>query len=137
MLPKIGDSATLTRIITLEDIEQFALLVGDTNPVHMHEQFASKTRFGARIAHGMWGASLLSALIGTRLPGPGAIYLNQTLKFKAPIYPGDTVTARVTVKGLREDKKIITLETVCLNQNGETLIEGEAVTLLEEVESFG
>jgi acyl dehydratase len=134
MLPKIGDSATLTRTITLEDIERFASLVGDTNPVHLNEEFAAKTRFGTRIAHGVWGASLISAVIGTRLPGPGAIYLNQTLKFKAPIYPGDTVTARVTVKGLREDKKIISLETVCLNQNGEILIEGEAVTLLEEVE---
>lgn len=134
MLPKVGDSATMARKITQDDINQFALLVGDTNPVHLNEEFAAKTRFGKRIAHGMWGASLLSAVIGTQLPGPGAIYLNQTLKFRAPVYPEDTVTARVTVKSVREDKGIITLETVCLNQRGEILIEGEAVALLETVE---
>lgn len=133
MLPQVGDAASLTRTISLVDIDQFAKLTGDENPVHVDETFAEKTRFGGRIAHGMWGASLISAVLGTELPGPGTIYLNQTLTFKGPVRPGDTITARVTVIKVREDKRILTLETVCENQNGEKILEGEAVVLHEEV----
>ncbi len=135
MMPKEGDSATLTRAISQSDITRFAELVGDVNPVHVDEDFAKKTRFGKRIAHGMWGASLVSAVLGTKLPGPGTIYLSQTMKFQAPIFPGDTITARVTVVKVREDKPIVTLETVCQNQDGKILMEGDAVVLVENVDS--
>jgi acyl dehydratase len=133
MLPKVGDTSSLTRVISAEDIRQFGELVGDTNPVHTDEAFARKTRFGRCIAHGMWGGALISAILGTRLPGPGTIYLSQTLSFQAPIFPGDTVTARVTVTRVREDKGIVTLETVCENQDGKLLLTGEAVALAEQV----
>jgi len=133
MLPRKGDHASMSRVITPEDIRAFADLGGDRNPVHVDASFAAKTRFGRPIAHGMWGATLISAVLGTQLPGPGTIYLGQTLTFRAPVYPGDTVTAVVTVKDVREDKPIVTLETVCHNQRGERILEGEAVVLVEEV----
>ena len=98
---------------------------------HLDDGYAATTRFGQRIAHGMFGASLISAVIGNELPGTGSIYLSQTLKFLAPGYLGDTVTARVTVTEIRNDKPIVTLETVCENQRGETLIKGEAVVMVE------
>lgn len=128
---KVGDTASISKQITDDDIRAFAELSGDHNPVHLDEAFASASRFGRRIAHGMLGASLISAVLGTELPGSGSIYLSQTLKFLSPVYLGDTVTARVTVTKVREDKSIVTLETVCENQNGETLIRGEAVVLVE------
>lgn len=130
---KEGDAASLSRTISVEDIENFAELTGDVNPVHLDEAFAKKTRFGARIAHGMWGASLVSAVLGTKLPGPGTVYLSQTIKFQAPVYPGDTITATVKVIKAREDKPIVTLETVCTNQKGDLILSGEAVVLIEKV----
>ncbi len=126
---KVGDSAEVSRTITDEDIRAFAELTGDRNPVHLDEEYAAGTRFGRRIAHGMLGASLISALLANELPGSGTVYLSQSLRFVAPVYPGDTVTARVSVSRLREDKPVVTLETVCRNQRGELLIEGEAVVL--------
>jgi acyl dehydratase len=134
MIPKIGDTATITKKITQEDIHQFAELVGDLNPVHVDEEFAKKTRFGKPIAHGMWGASLISAVLGTKLPGPGTIYLSQTIKFLAPIFLGDTITARVEVINLRREKAIVTFHTVCENQDGKRMLEGEAVVLVEQVD---
>jgi len=128
---KPGDTAALSRQITDADIRAFAALSGDFNPVHLDDEFARTTRFGRRIAHGMLGASLISTVLGTKLPGQGAIYLNQTLQFLAPIFPGDTVTAKVSVVKVKEGKPIVTLETVCENQRGETLIRGEAVVLVE------
>jgi 3-hydroxybutyryl-CoA dehydratase len=128
---KVGDRASITRKITDHDIRAFAEVTGDHNPVHLDEAFARETRFGRRIAHGMFGASLVSAVLGTELPGKGSIYLSQTLQFLGPVYIGDTVTARVTVTKVREEKSIVTLETVCENQKGETLIRGEAVVLVE------
>jgi 3-hydroxybutyryl-CoA dehydratase len=128
---KVGDTASLKRTVTNEDIRAFAEVSGDHNPIHLDEGFAVTTRFGQRIAHGMFGASLISAVIGNELPGTGSIYLSQTLKFLAPTYLGDTVTARVTVTKIRDDKPIVTLECVCENQRGETLIKGEAVVLVE------
>lgn len=127
---KVGDTASLSRKVTDKDIRAFAEVTGDHNPVHLDEAFAQKTRFGHRIAHGMLGASLVSAVLGTQLPGEGSIYLSQSLQFLGPVYIDDTVTARVTVQKVREEKSIVTLETVCENQRGETLIRGEAVVLV-------
>ncbi len=132
---KVGDVATVTKTITDDNIHTFANLVGDHNSVHLNDEFARKTRFGRRIAHGMLSGSLISAVIGEQLPGSGAVYLSQLLKFVAPVYPGDTITARVTVTKIREDKSILTLETVCEKQSGETVITGEAVVLVDEIQA--
>jgi 3-hydroxybutyryl-CoA dehydratase len=126
---KVGDSAEFSKTITDRDVRAFADLTGDRNPVHLDGEYASATRFGRRIAHGMLGASLISTALAGELPGPGSVYLSQTLRFTAPVYLGDTVTARVTVKSVREDKPVVTLETVCVNQRGERVVEGEAVVL--------
>jgi 3-hydroxybutyryl-CoA dehydratase len=126
---KPGDSASLSRTISDDDIRAFANATGDHNPLHLDEEFAKQTRFGKRIAHGMLSASMISAVIANDLPGQGSIYLGQTLKFAAPVLPGDTVTARVTVTSIREDKPIIKLETVCTNQRDEVVIRGEATVL--------
>ncbi|MFL6282448.1 MAG: MaoC family dehydratase [Pyrinomonadaceae bacterium] len=126
----IGDAAEVSKTITDEDVRAFAELTGDRNPVHLDEEYASTTRFGRRIAHGMLGASLISTVLASKLPGAGSVYLSQTLRFNAPVYLEDTVTARVTVKHVREDKPVITLETVCVNQRGERVVEGEAVVLV-------
>jgi len=128
---KPGDTASFSKTIRDEDIQAFADLSGDSNPVHLDDDFARTTRFGRRIAHGMLGASLISTVLGTKLPGQGAIYLSQTIQFLAPVFPGDTVTAKVTVTKIKEGKPILTLETICENQRGETLIRGEAVVLVE------
>src|SRR5215212_8228075 len=126
---KVGDAAELRKTIAEEDVRAFAELTGDRNPVHRDEEYARGTRFGRRIAHGMLGASLISAVLANELPGRGTVYLSQTLRFTAPVFPGDTVTARVTVTRVREDKPVVTLETVCTNQRGERVVEGEAVVL--------
>ncbi len=133
MLPKVGDTASLSRSISVEEIRQYAEVSGDVNPVHVDEEFAKKTRFGGRIAHGMWTASLISAVLGTKLPGPGTIYLSQTMAFKGPVRPGETVTAVVKVLKVLEDKRIITLETYCENDTGRRILEGEAVVLHESI----
>lgn len=130
---KVGDQASVRKTITDEDIRVFADLVGDHNSIHLDDEYASKTRFGRRIAHGMLSASLISTVIGTKLPGPGSVYLRQSYQFVAPVFPGDTVTARATITKIREDKPIITLETVCLNQDEQLVVKGEAVVLLENV----
>ena len=127
---KVGDSAEMRKTITDEDVRAFAGLTGDRNPVHLDEEYAAQTRFGRRIAHGMLGASLISAVLANELPGRGTVYLSQTLKFTAPVFLGDTVTARVVVKHVREDKPVVTLETFCTNQRGERVVEGEAVVLV-------
>lgn len=127
----IGETASLTKKITDNDIYEFADLVGDHNPVHVDDAFASKTRFGRRIAHGMWGGALISSVLGTRLPGPGTIFLSQNLKFLSPVFPGDTITAQVTLINIREEKSIYTFETICKNQDEKLVIKGEAVVLLE------
>jgi len=129
---QVGETASLSKTITDEDVRAFAQVTGDHNPVHLDDDFAQKTRFGRRIAHGMLSASLISAVLANQLPGQGTVYLSQTLQFVAPVYLGDTVTARVTVTKVREDKPIVTLETVCINQRDETLIKGEAVVLVQD-----
>ena len=126
---KVGDSAELTRKIEQADILAFADVTGDHNPVHVDEAFAKTTRFGRTIAHGMLSASLISAVLANKLPGAGSIYLGQTLQFVAPVFPGDEITARVTVKEIREGKPIMKLETVCINQRDEVVIRGEATVL--------
>ncbi len=126
---EVGQTASLSRRILDQDVREFARLVGDANPIHLDDGFAKKTRFGRRIAHGMFGASLISAVLGTRLPGLGTIYLSQSLEFVAPVFLGDTITAKATVTRVREDKMIVTLDTVCSNQHGEVVLKGEAVVL--------
>jgi len=125
----IGDSAEITKTIEQSDIDAFAQVTGDHNPVHVDEEFAKTTRFGRRIAHGMLTASLISAVLANKLPGEGSVYLGQTLQFVAPVFPGDEITARVTVKEIREDKPIVKLETVCVNQREEVVVRGEATVL--------
>lgn len=127
---KVGDSAETLKRITEADIEVFAQVTGDRNPIHLDDAFAAKSRFGRRIAHGMMTASLISAVIANKLPGEGSIYLGQSLVFVAPVFPGDDVTARVTVKEVREDKPIVKLETVCVNQRDEVVVRGEATVLI-------
>ncbi|MFQ3647288.1 MAG: MaoC family dehydratase [Anaerolineae bacterium] len=129
---KVGDSAERTTLITDERIRQFAAASGDMNSIHLDEEAAAQTRFGRRIAHGMLTASLISAVLGNDLPGVGSIYLSQSVKFKAPVFLGDTITARVTVTAYREDKRIVTLKTDCLNQDGQLVLEGEAVVIAPE-----
>jgi 3-hydroxybutyryl-CoA dehydratase len=125
-----GEKASRTTTITDEMIRTFAVLTGDNNPVHLDDTYAATTRFGRRIAHGMIAAGLISAALANDLPGPGTVYLSQTLKFKAPVYPGDTITTTVEVKSVRPDKPIATLGTVCKNQDGGVVLEGEAIVLV-------
>ena len=127
---KPGDSAEITKTIEQADIQSFADLTGDHNPVHVDEEFAKTTRFGRRIAHGMLTASLISSVLANKLPGEGSIYLGQTLQFVAPVFPGDTITARVTIKDIREGKGIVKLDTICTNQRDELVLRGEATVLL-------
>ena len=122
----IGDTASRAKTITDADIRAFAAVSGDHNPIHVDDDFASGTLFEKRIAHGMLSASLISAVLANDLPGQGSIYLGQTLKFVAPVFIGDEITARVTVTSVRDDKPIAKLETVCVNQRNETVIKGEA-----------
>ena len=129
MKMKPGDSAEITKTIEQADVDAFAELTGDHNPIHVDEEFAKTTRFRRRIAHGMFTASLISAVLANKLPGQGSVYLGQTLQFVAPVFPGDEITARVTVKEIREDKPIVKLETICMNQRGEIVVRGEATVL--------
>lgn len=126
-LPLVGASAHRTRVITDEDITLFARASGDENPVHLDERYAARSPFQRRIAHGMLTASLISAVLGNDLPGHGSIYMNQTLRFQAPVYFGDTITARVEVTQTREEKRLVTLRTECVNQHGVVVVSGEAL----------
>ena len=118
-------TAVYAKTVTDADIVMFAGISGDTNPVHLDDLFADQTPFKGRIAHGMLSASFISAVLGTRLPGPGCIYLSQSLKFRAPVKVGETVTARVTIKDVNLGNKRITVDTVCTV--GDTVvIDGEA-----------
>ena len=126
-LPHIGTRAEYVRTITEDDIVHFVEVSGDHNPVHLDAEYAARTPFGGRIAHGMLSAAFISAVLGNDLPGPGTIYLGQTLKFLAPVRIGDTITASVEVIAVREEKRIVTLRTDCTNQNGAVVLTGEAV----------
>ena len=122
----IGEEATLTKLVNDIDIKAFAQISGDDNPVHMNDEYAKGTIFGGRIAHGMLVAGLISAVLGTMLPGPGAIYLSQQLRFLAPVRPGDEVTARARVSEWDPVKGRVTLSTDVRNQDGVAVISGEA-----------
>jgi 3-hydroxybutyryl-CoA dehydratase len=124
---KIGDEASLTRTITEVHIVNYAGLTGDWNPVHADAEHAAQSMFGERIAHGMLVAGLISAVLGTQLPGLNSIYIGQDLSFVAPVKIGDTITVTVTVTEKRDDKRIIKLRTTARNQHRETVIDGSAV----------
>lgn len=125
----VGLTATFSKTVTDADIVMFAGVSGDTNPVHIDELYAQNTMFKGRIAHGMLGAAYISTVLGTRLPGPGAIYLSQTLKFRAPVRVGDTVTARVTVVELIEAKNRASMRTA-VTVGTTVVIEGEAMVFV-------
>lgn len=125
----VGQSASFGKTITEADILLFAAVSGDSNPVHLNAEYAVGTIFKERVAHGMLSAGLISTVLGTRLPGPGTIYLSQTLKFRAPVRIGETVTATVTITALDPVKKRATLATLC-TVNGKPVVEGEAVVLV-------
>jgi len=122
----VGEEATFTKIISDEDITTFAKISGDENPVHVNDAYAKGTMFGGRIAHGILVTGLISAVLGTVLPGPGAIYMSQQLRFLAPVRPGDEATARAKVTEWDSEKGRITLLTEVTNQDGVTVITGEA-----------
>ena len=123
-----GMSASISKTVTEADIILFSGVSMDTNPVHLDQTFAETTMFKGRIAHGMLSASFISAVLGSKLPGPGTIYLGQTLKFKAPVRPGDTVKTTLTVKEVVVAKKRCVLESVC-TVNGAVVIEGESTMM--------
>lgn len=127
---EIGDSFSTSREITDELIRKFADVSGDYNPIHLDEGFAKTTRFGRRIAHGMLSGAFISAVLGTEFKERKIVYLSQTMRFTAPVFLGDTVTARGTITKIREEKGIVTLETVCTNQNDEVVVTGEAMVML-------
>lgn len=122
----IGSTASIQHTLSYQDIELFAVMSGDVNPAHVDEEYAKDDRFHKIIAHGMWGGALLSSILGTKLPGPGTIYLNQTLNFKRPITVGDTVTLSVTAINKLPEKNIIEFDCKCINQQGAVVIDGVA-----------
>ena len=126
---KVGMSAMFGKTVTEADIMAFAGVSGDTNPIHLHDGFARSTRFGQRIAHGMLSGSFISTVIGTKLPGPGAIYISQTMNFMAPVLIGETITAVATISAIDATKRRVTLKTQCLNGD-KVVIDGEAVVLV-------
>ncbi|MGH2403301.1 MAG: MaoC family dehydratase [bacterium] len=125
----LGDAAELSRDVKSEEITIFVHLVGDRNPVHSDAALMGQTRFGEPIVPGMWTAALVSAVIGTRLPGPGSIYASQDLRFLRPVKVGDTITARVEVVELVVGRNRVRLKTTCTNQRGEDVLSGEAWVL--------
>jgi 3-hydroxybutyryl-CoA dehydratase len=125
----IGESAQFAKTITESDVVLYAGITGDFNPAHVNEAYAKGTYFKGRIAHGLLAAGLISAALGCRLPGPGTIYLGQSLKFMAPVRIGDTITAVVTVSEKLEDNKRVLFTTTCTNQEGEVVLEGEATVM--------
>src|SRR5262245_32467692 len=126
---EVGDSAEIIRRATDGDIAEFVDSVGDYNPIHSDREYAAGTMFAERIAPGIWTAGLISAVIGTRLPGPGAIYLSQELKFLKPVKFGDSISARVEVVEVNREKNRVRLRTVCTNQRAENVLTGEAVVM--------
>ncbi|MDD3733048.1 MAG: MaoC family dehydratase [candidate division Zixibacteria bacterium] len=124
---KVGDRAEVSKTISETDIYLFAGITGDMNPAHVNEEYAKGTAFGKRIAHGMLVCGLISNVLGNYLPGHGTIYMRQSVTFLAPVYMGDTITARVEVIEKRDEKKRVLLKTSCMNQKGEVVIDGEAL----------
>jgi 3-hydroxybutyryl-CoA dehydratase len=124
---RVGETAALGKTITETDIYLYAGITGDFNPAHINEEYAKNTFFKTRIAHGMLAAGLISALLGTKLPGPGTIYLQQSLNFLAPVRIGDTITARVEIIEMITEKNRVRFKTECVNQDGTAILDGEAV----------
>lgn len=130
---KVGDTCEFSKEVVEQDIIDFSRVSGDSQPLHLDEDFAAKTRFGGRIAHGMLSAGYISALLGTRLaPEAIAIYLSQSLRFLRPVKIGDTITVRGEVKEVDAEKRFVTVQTDCFNQEGKPVISGEAVVMLDE-----
>lgn len=125
---RIGDTAELSRSLSFDDIRIFAAATGDVNPAHLDPDFASHDLFHRIVAHGMWGGALISAVLGTKLPGPGTIYLAQDLSFLKPVFVGDTVTAKVTVAEKKPRGRVV-LDCRCVNQKGEDVITGRATVI--------
>lgn len=125
----IGQSASLTKTFTEGDVFVFAGFTGDMNPVHIDEAFARTTKFGRRIVHGPYVFTMIGSVLGQQLPGGGSVYVSQTLKFKAPVYIGDTITCTLTVTDKNVERNRLTLSTILTNQDGTVVIEGEAVTM--------
>lgn len=123
---KVGQKASVQKTFTAADVTAFAGISLDVNPIHMSDGYAKNTVFGKRIVHGLLTSGLISAVLANKLPGPGTIYLGQELRFVAPVYLGDDITAEVEIVELREDKKIVKLSTVCTNQDGKAVITGLA-----------
>ena len=123
---KIGQKASVQKTFTAADVTAFAGVSLDVNPIHMSDKYAEGTVFGKRIVHGILTSGLISAVLANKLPGPGTIYLGQELRFTAPVYLGDDITAEVEIAELREDKKIVKLNTICYNQDGQKVITGMA-----------
>jgi len=125
----VGDTAAFSKTLSETDIYLYAGITGDLNPAHIDQAYAEKTLFKGRIAHGMLTAGFISAVLGMQLPGPGAIYLSQQLQFLAPVRIGDTITARVEVIDVNVEKNRVRLKTTCENQNGKTVLDGEALIM--------
>ena len=124
---RIGQHAEYVRTVTSEDIEMFGQVSGDYNPLHFNEDWAKTTMFKGRIAHGILTATYVSTVIGMKLPGPGTIYISQSMKFRRPVRVGDEITARVEVTDKDDEKEFLTLKTVCVNQEDKVVLDGEAV----------
>ncbi len=124
---EVGDKAQFAKTVSESDVYLYAGITGDSNPAHINEEYAKKTVFKTRIAHGMLSAGFISAILGLHLPGPGTIYVSQMLQFLAPVRIGDTITAAVEVVEILPKKNRVTLKTVCVNQDGTTVLAGEAV----------
>ena len=127
---KIGQHAEYVRTVTSEDIEMFGQVSGDYNPLHFNEDWAKTMMFKGRIAHGILTATYVSTVIGMKLPGPGTIYMSQSMKFRRPVRIGDTITARVEVTDKNDEEELLTLKTVCINQEDKVVLDGEAVVTL-------
>jgi 3-hydroxybutyryl-CoA dehydratase len=125
----IGQSESFSKTISEFDVYGFAGITGDFNPVHIDAISASKTKFKRRIAHGVLSVGFISAILGTKLPGQGTVYIEQNIKFTHPVYIGDTITANVTVQEIKEEKNIVLLRTICINQDGQMVMDGIATVL--------
>ena len=125
---------SLSHTVTREDVHRFAELTGDYNPIHVDEEFAAASKFGRPIVHGMFGASLISAVLGTKLPGPGNMYMNQSLRFLKPVFIGDTITATAEIIDLDPEKYRVRLATTCTNQDSVVVIDGEALLYFKILE---
>ena len=127
---KVGDSVSVTRAFSAVDVEAFAALSGDNNPVHLDAEFAATTQFGQRVCHGALVTSLFSTLLGTQLPGEGSIYVSQNSQFRAPVFLDEEVTASVEVTEINEKRAMVTLKTTVVNAGGKVVVKGEAVMFL-------